>query len=99
MARLAEVPVEGQAQQLGRLHTREQLVDVWKELEPTSAVDEGDVVPVRAQLESCGEARKTTAQNENTLSLFQRTLHWDHHGPRGVYGADDSGAPFRRLRS
>ena len=61
MTRASDVPIEGQTEQLGCLHAGEQLVDVGQELEPAAAIDEGHIVPIRAQLESGGEAREASA--------------------------------------
>ncbi len=74
-------------------------MDVGKELEPASAIDQSDVVPIGAQLERGGEARESPAQDEHTLALLDRTLHRNHSRLRMVHGPDDSGAPFRRSRS
>jgi hypothetical protein len=65
-------------------------------LEPASAVDERDVVPIGAQLERRGEARESPAQDEHTLALVDRTLHGNDPRPRRLYLAKNPCAPFRR---
>jgi hypothetical protein len=78
VARAPDVAVEGQAKQLRRLHSREQLVDVGKELEPAAAIDECHLVSIRAQLQRGGEAREAAAQNDHALSPGRAPLHAIH---------------------
>ncbi len=81
VTRAPDVAVEGQAQQLWRLHSREQLVDVGQELEPAAAIDERHLVSIRAQLQRGSEACEAAAENDYALSPGRALLHLIHLCP------------------
>jgi hypothetical protein len=99
VTRAPDGAVERQAQQLGCLHAGEELVDVGQELEPAAPIDEGDLVPVGAELERGGEAREAPAQDEYALAIGRPTLQGLSPGPmEGRFGAWGQGVESVPLR-